>query len=221
VIATGALSLFGAPAALANGTNGGAANVTAPDHVTPLTSGAQNTAFSFQLPNNAHCTQDTATGGFHIFGYVVQQATDPSTLFFNSTGPHTVPSGGLAFPLVTTVGQAYSNANTDIGTGGISNIPSFDWVKFTTTRLPPGSYNIGVACATPATDPTVSNEDVFFNAVITMDGSLNWTVQPGTQVPESPFTVALPLSAVAVLALGGVVVFRRRRRSEESSAATA
>ena len=123
-----ALFLFGTTSAGADGTNGGAAVPTDPGDNLPLTTGGSATSWTLNLPAQAACSGDTASGGFHVYSYVVPSSVDPATLTFN---PSTGPSSGN--PLVDTTGTAYMAANTATITGQVIQVPNFNWSLFATT----------------------------------------------------------------------------------------
>jgi hypothetical protein len=167
-VAVAALVLVGTSSAGAAGTNSGAAVPTNPADNTPLTSGGSATEWTLNLPAQAACSGDTANQGFHIFSYVVPASVDPATLTFNAASG---PSSGN--PLVDVTGSAYTAKNTAVNTGQVTQIPSFDWRLFATTdqggtrlALPPGGYNVGIACAN-----TTGQGDRFWNVVVTFTAS--------------------------------------------------
>jgi hypothetical protein len=217
-VAVGVLGFVGAPAAFAAGTSAGSATVLDPATNKPLNSGGSQTTWTIGLPAQAHCTKDTATNSYHVFSYEVSTTTvpDPGTLTFSSAGP----SAGN--PLYDTTAGPYISANTAPTTGQVIGLPNFNWALFSPDGVagianPNGVYNVGIACA----DAT-NQGDVFWNVVVTFAASTadpngqTWTAaNPAANVPESPLTIALPLSAVVLVGAGAVVV--RRRRSQAAS----
>jgi hypothetical protein len=197
----------------------GAATVTAPDTVTKLTQGGSQTQWTLVLPQGASCSKDTATGNYHVFSFVVPKSVDPSTLTFSSTGP------SQGFPLVDQFGNPYIAANTAIGTGAVPQSPTFTWNAFSidgrnaTAVLAAGTYFVGIACATQA-----GVEDKFWSQAETFSASASdpngetWAVDPSQNIPESPWAIALPVSAVVLLGTGFVVIRRRRSRQAASVA---
>jgi hypothetical protein len=196
------LSVFGASAAFA-APRAGDAVITTPTGTT-LNTGAQNTPWTIKLPPAAACTGNTATGGYHVFGFVAPAGTDPGTLTFDALGP-----SAPALPLFDQAGTQYGPANTAVSPPGqITQIPVFDWMKFTSADLPTtgNPYRVGIACAN-----NVGAGDKYWDVAVTFTSTLGWTAaNPQPVVPESPLTVALPLSAVALLG-GAVIVLRRRQ----------
>src|SRR3984957_11486805 len=113
-----AFSLYAAPAYAS--TLNGTATITDAS-LNPLSSGGSTTQFSLPLPANAACTGHTATGGYHVYSYLVPQGTDITTITFT-----THPSTG--FGIVNNTGVYYGPVNTAINTGQIVSIPTnFEW----------------------------------------------------------------------------------------------
>jgi hypothetical protein len=200
------------------------ATVTQPDAHTPLNSGGSSTPFTLVLPVNSHCSQDTATGRYHVYTYIT--STDPATeTFLAGTGP---ADGFPLYGTSTANGQApLIDQSTAINSGNIAQEPTMDFSLFstdgtggTTNVLPPGTYNAGIACATPT-----GALDVYWNVQLTFVANASdpngevWSVVPNTTVPESALTIALPIGAVVVLGLGVFVVRRRRDNEPVASAA--
>ena len=115
-----------APAVAGAATVGGIATVARPGLSTPVTSGGSATQFTLALPAQAHCSGDTATGGFHVYSYLIPAATDLHAVSFVNH-----PSSG--FGLVDPLGTYYGPVNTAIGTGQIVSIPNnFSWAPLVT-----------------------------------------------------------------------------------------
>ncbi len=179
-----------------------------------LAAGGSAEQFTLTLPSGAACPGDSATGGYQVYSYLVPQSTDLSTLNFK--GGH--PSVGLG---LFTAG-AYYHANTAVGSPAlIYNIPSnfsFDAVFQKTnlnTLLNGGSsavWELGLACGNVNANGALSN---FWNTEVTFTASSSdsdgfmWSDTPGATTPEVPYTLILPVLAVAII--GGAVVIRRRR----------
>lgn len=144
----------------------------------PLESGDSATDFSLNLPLGAACTGDTANDAYNVFGYMVAAGIDPATLTFNSNGPTGVSLGDpdtLRAPLYDVDGLPYASAATapavDAGDPGtIINIPAFDFATLApegdAVLLPPGTYDIGIACWGPVGASPVL--DKFWNARVTL-----------------------------------------------------
>jgi hypothetical protein len=189
LLVAGTILVFSTSGADAAGTSSGAAVPTDPTQNTPLTSGGSSTTWTLNLPAQASCSGDTASQGFHVYSYVVPSGVDPSTLTFN---PASGPSQG--FPLVDVSGSAYLANNTAAVTGQVIQIPNFNWNLFATTdqggtklALPPGDYNVGLACA-----DTNGQGDRFWNVVLTFAASGSdpngetWTTSTGPTSTTAP-----------------------------------
>ncbi len=218
MMVTGGLSFLGAQAAPAATANpGGPAIITTSDFFTPLNSGGGDTVWSIKLPPGASCSGDTATNNFHVFTYVAPSTVDPATLHFGSAGPDNNPQ---AFPLVDDGGSPQIALNTGIGTGQVPvpALPRMKWgnppTPFDSSLIPPGTYNVGIACADGAgvNDKFWNVQETFAGdpTVFTGPNAFAWTVVPAGNVPEVPVTVLLPLSAVGLFGAGALVVRRRR-----------
>jgi hypothetical protein len=173
------LGLAGTTAASASPPPNGAATITNPNTNAPLTSGGSTTVFTVDLPAQAACSKDTAANGYHVFSYLVTQATDPYTVTFGSG----TPSAG--YGLIDGNGY-YGSANTAPTTGQIINIPAdFEWADelnagATATTLDGGSsatWETGIACANPAGTLTdYWNTSVTFTKSTTDPNKFVWSV---------------------------------------------
>ena len=74
VLALGATALTDVGVASAS-TLDGVATIASPSNDAPLTSGGSTTLFTVTLPANAACSGDTASDGYHIYSYLVQQGS--------------------------------------------------------------------------------------------------------------------------------------------------
>jgi len=122
--------------------------------LSPLSSGASSTEFSVALSPNgatpASCTGDSASGGYHVYSYLVQAGTTISSLTFSR-----YPSTGLG--LVNNVGVYYGSANTAIHSGQIVGIPTnFEFAELLSDGESlssllysgtTGVWEAGIACA--------------------------------------------------------------------------
>ena len=77
-MACGLVLAVGGPASAS--TVNGTAVIAPPGLATPLTSGGSTTPFTVALPAQAACDGDTATGGYHVYSYLVHQGTALSTV---------------------------------------------------------------------------------------------------------------------------------------------
>ena len=127
--ATAGLVVLGLGAAGTAGasTIDGTATVSSPGTTTALASGGSTTQFTVTLPAQASCDGDTATGGYHVYSYLVPKGTALSSVTFNS-----FPSTG--YGLVDAIGTYYGPVNTAVTTGQIIGIPNdFEWGPLVTT----------------------------------------------------------------------------------------
>jgi hypothetical protein len=220
VLFAAAVSVVGLSSAYATGTQSGVATLVQSNGTTPLTSGDASTNFEINLPAQSHCSGDTANNGFNVYSFLALNSVNPGTLTFDSgNGPN---NNVNAFPLVDSTGTPFNAENTAPVTGAVypGSQPIFNFLAFGGPPSPftPGTYNIGLECTT-----STGAADVFWDAPIvitasaTAPGGFTFSVPAGTQVPESPFALALPLSALSVLAIGGYVVVRRRRTAAISA----
>jgi len=205
-----ALSVCVLPANAA--TLNGTATITDPS-LSPLASGGSTTEFSLALPANAACSGDTATGGYHVYSYLVEQGTAVTGITFT-----THPSVGIG--LVNNTGVYYGPVNTAITTGQIIGIPSnFEWAPLLTDGESlssllysggSGVWETGLACANSSGVLTdYWNTEVTFTASGSDPDGFVWSVGPPASTPEVPLPAVLPVVGAALLA-GGVWTWRRR-----------
>jgi hypothetical protein len=195
---------------------------TNPSNNQPITSGGSATPWTVKfVPATATCSGDTASQGYHVYSYIVPSSVDPGTLTFD---PSNGPSQG--FPLVDTSGSPYMAKNTAVTTGQIIDFPalSFNYNIFSangapgTAALPPGNYNVGIACAT-----TLGQGDRYWNVVKTFTASATdpngetWAL-PTATTPQGGNGLVLPLGAAALLGVGLVVQRRRHVRTVAAAA---
>lgn len=128
------------------------ARVVGPASKAGLSTGASKTAFGLDLGANAACPGDSANDGYRVQSYMVPATVDPAILRFGSSGPLPTATGS-AFrqPLYATTSSPFVNAqtaNTEMpgDVAAIVGLPSFDLGVFAAGDVPPGDYNIGVAC---------------------------------------------------------------------------
>jgi hypothetical protein len=195
LMTAGSLCLIVAGTAEAS-TVGATATIATPGSLTPLASGGSATVFTVTLPANAACTADTATGGYHVYSYLVPKGTTLSGLTFVS-GP---PSGDFGF--VDNTGAYYGSVNTAIGTGQIVGIPnSFQWaplvtidnvpVATLTTGSTAGVWEAGLLCANSSGAVTDSwNTEVTFVSSASDAAGFTWSAVPGLVTTTTTTTVA-------------------------------
>lgn len=125
-------------AAHALGTSNGTLAMTPP-------SGNSGTAFALDPADPQVCPGDGATDGYRWQTFMAPASIDPATLTFDANGP--IPQAGeFTQPLFDTGGSPVVQQNPDIGTAFISGIPQMNFAVFGPGVVPPGSYNIGIAC---------------------------------------------------------------------------
>ena len=171
LMAAGSLCLMLATDATAATLNGVATIAVAADPSQALSSGGSTTLFTVALPPNAACSGDTASDGYHVYSYLVEEGTDLSTVKFVGS-----PSTGFGF--VNTLGVYYGAANTAVTTGQIVSIPAdFEWGPLVSIDKVPlasllytggttGAWEAGIACAN--TDGALSDN---WNTPITFTAS--------------------------------------------------
>jgi hypothetical protein len=203
LIVSGAAALDVTRAPVEAATNAGEAVVVSaqlPTTGQPITSGGSATVFSLQLPVGAACTGDSASSDYRVQSYMVPSSVDPGSLTYGSLGP--LPLGtGAAYrqPLFTTTTQRFVNQTTGVasspgGGGQVPTLPGFDFAAAPFAGgagfLPPGDYNVGVAC----TRAGGSVLDKFWNVAMTFatdatdtPSGLTWSVDAD---PGSTTTIA-------------------------------
>ena len=195
--------------------------ITDPSSAT-ITSGGSATPFSVELPANAACTGDTATGGYHVYSYLVPLGTTIPAITFT-----THPSTGLG--LVNNTGLYYGPVNTANTTGQIIGIPTnFEWgpllgdgatlASLLDSGSTPGEWDAGLACANSSGTLTdYWNIEVNFVASSRDSAGFVWTTGPGNPLPEAPWALVLPVSGAVILGSG--LWFSRRRSARKAALA--
>ncbi len=217
---------------------GGVAEVVKPSSGAPLGSGGSATDFGLRLPDSAACTRDSTNGGYRINSYLVPRSVALDTLRFDAGGPVAV-AGEFRAPLYDDGGSQLTSklTATELKPGGVGTIvqpvASFRFNVYTPAAegfpLPPGSYNIGIACTLgPPTSPT--QLDRYWNAIIDVTAdpadtpaNIAWTAAapPDDQVegPTRSRASLVPLFVAATAVLGSLFIFRRRSRRVDHRAA--
>jgi hypothetical protein len=211
LLMAGAWSLYLATAASASTLNG-SATITDPAN-NPLASGGSATSFTVSLPAQAACTGDTASGGYHVFSYLVPQGTSPTSVSFSTEDPST----GYGF--FSSSGTYYGAANTAVTTGQIIGIPEFQWGPavqsdslLSTLLAGGGVWEAGIACANSSGVVTdYWNTEITFTASSSDPGGFVWattaatttTTAPGTTTSTAPgSTTTTALGTTTTTALG-------------------
>jgi hypothetical protein len=177
-------------------TLGGTATIAQPGTTTALPSGGSTAQFTLSLPAQASCTGDTATGGYHVYSYLVHQGTALSGITFVN-----FPSAG--YGLVNSLGTYFGPANTAVTTGQIIGIPNnFEWgplvatdggsvtlAQLLYTGGTTGVWEAGLVCAD--THGAVSdnwNTEVTFTASSSDAHGFTWSAVPGSTTPTTTTT---------------------------------
>lgn len=163
----------------------GVATIASPGTSTALTSGGSTTQFTVSLPAQAACDGDTATDGYHVYSYLVEEGTALSSVTFLSH-----PSAG--YGLYQANGQYYGPVNTAVSTGAIPNpLPNdFEWAGLTghgvsllytgSGSTASGIWEAGIACANSSGTLTDNwNTQVTFKASSSDPNGYTWTAVPG------------------------------------------
>jgi hypothetical protein len=214
--------------------NGGDATILgAPPNLTPITTGGSATPFVVRPPAGAACTGDSATGGYRVQGYVVAGNIDPSTLTFQPSPAGPIPvATGAAFrqPLFTTTTQRYSFITTGIastagGPGPLASTPAFSFSYLGSTGatlLPPGTYNVGLACTIGPASAT--QLDKYWNVQMTFaadpadPAGIKWTV--GAPVVDTTTTTTVDPATTTTTTIAGATTTTTTTTSSVPGATT-
>ena len=183
LMAAGAVCLVVATSASA-ATVGATATIATPGSLAELDSGGSTTLFTVTLPHLAACSGDTATGGYHIYSYLVPKGTNLTTLNY-LTGP---PTG--TYGMVDNGNNYYGAVNTAIGTGQIVSIPNnLEWEPLVTEGVTvatltgganKGVWEGGLLCAKSTGVVTDNwNTQITFATSTTDPNGFTWSAVPG------------------------------------------
>lgn len=180
--------------------------------LTPPT-GNSSTVMTILPPSPSFCPGDSATGGYRWQTFIVTGSADPATLTYDSSGP-VAPAGATAFPLYTNFGSPVVAENTAVNTGQIVVADSYSFAVFPPAILPAGAYNFGYACTLNGVTMKFWSSQMTITTDVAAGGpaQLDYALVTGPppDVPEVPFGVLLPASAIGLL--GGAAMVARRRR---------
>jgi hypothetical protein len=187
-----------------------------------LDSGGSATPFTLRLPSGAKCPGDTYHHGYLVFSYVVPTTIDPSGLTF----PGDFPRSGV--DLITVSGVPFVTQATDPYAATIVSLPDFSWSRYDhdSADLPPGPYNVGIACAHGlGTVERYWNVKFDFAPSARDPGGFTWRVLGAQASPAHSGTdyvvwTAVGLGWVVVLGSALMIGFRRRRRKVTAPART-
>jgi hypothetical protein len=162
----------------------GVATITNPVNSRPLTSGGSAAQFTVTLPAvsgvPAHCTGDTAKGGYLVFSYMVHAGTSPTSVSFVNG----FPSAGYGF--VNNLGNYYGKVNTAVKTGQIVEIPNnlefaallkrvtLDDLLYAAGNKS-GAWDAGIACAKAGKVSDYWNTPLDFTASTTDPNGFVWS----------------------------------------------
>ncbi len=208
VLGLAALGLASADPAGASTVNG-TATVATPGTTSELDSGGSTTQFTVALPPNAACDGDTATGGYHIYSYLLPKGTALSAVTF--TGH---PSAGLGY--FSSSGTYFGPVNTAIGTGQVPTLPNnFEWAPMITNSYLPltgasgllysgsgstasGIWESGIVCANTNGLPVDNwNAEITFSANTTDANGFTWTAKPGGSTTTTTTTTTTSTSTTS------------------------
>ncbi len=116
----------------------------------PLSRGGSATAFTLDLGRDPTCPGDSAGANFRLQSFMVPASASLDALRFGANGPAVV-AGEFRQPLFAVDSSPYVDELTDVAvppetTGGISQLPAFDFAVFSPGDVPAGDYAIGIAC---------------------------------------------------------------------------
>lgn len=120
-----------------------------------LSKGGSATEFSLRLPDGASCPGDSANDNYRVQSYMVPSTANPAEILYDGLGPVPFALGSWATfrqPLYETGTSAFTNAQTANANapgepGPIVNIPPLFFGVYGPGELPPGRYNVGIACS--------------------------------------------------------------------------
>jgi hypothetical protein len=150
-----AVELIAPAAAAAAAVDAGAAQIVTPSGGAgagqPLSTGGSATSFSLKLPAGAACAADGNNGGrWHT--YMVPATENPAAASFAANGSlvgSSVGSGGAGTfrnSMYSTTGIPVRAQAPNLGDAAIINIPNMNFGVWTAGQIPPGVYNLGIAC---------------------------------------------------------------------------
>lgn len=213
------LALLAAPAGRAAALSAGEAALVAVDTHDPIDAGGSQTLFTVKLPQGAACPGDTANANYLVNSYMVPESVSPEAVTYDGLGPTPNVYGDWATfrqALYKTTTEPFASVNTapsDRGgePGVIVNLPPMSFAVYRPGELPPGRYNVGIAC-------TLFNKLTrYWNTRLVVSAST--TDQPGgftwrTADPAKPArrTASGPFALLAGVAVVGVAAFALTRR---------
>lgn len=197
--------------------------VSGSDADVTLHSGGSATEFSLRLPEGASCPGDSTDANYRVQSYMVPVEDDPGALRYTSVGPE----GKNRFALYDTTTSSFVNILTAQADGpgepgAVVNIAKFNFAVFEPGQLPPGRYDVGIACS--LFNETVRYWNVEMAVVRAVDdepAQIRWTVAGTNRSEPAVGGMSAPAIAVVVAVGAAAVAFRRIRRPKVSSPALA
>ena len=119
-----------------------------------ITKGDSATKFSLRLSEPVSCPGDSADENYRVQSYMVPASLKPHDIEYNGLGPAPHSFGVFETfrqPLYDITTRPYDSALTEEAEspgepGAIVNIPTFSFAVYSPGDLPPGTYNVGIAC---------------------------------------------------------------------------
>jgi phosphate ABC transporter phosphate-binding protein len=156
-----------------------------------ITSGGSADRFFLVAPQGAACSGDSASGGYRLNSFWAPVALSPELLTWDANGPVSPNPALTALPLFGQ-GNPFVDVNTTVNDGAVTNLTAFDFAidGLTAAAVPPGDYNVGIACTT-----STGSLDKYWKVVFTfattptdLPTGITWTVNPVD--PGVPTTIA-------------------------------
>jgi hypothetical protein len=151
----------------------------------PLSSGGSATSFNLKLPAGAACMSDGNNGGrWHT--YMVPGAENPATVAFAGNGALTGASvgsdgtGAFRNSLYSTTSTPVRGQAPNLGDAAVINIPNMRFSVWSAGNIPPGVYNLGIACVDL---DLASARDSYWNTQLTVEADatdpigIRWVVE--------------------------------------------
>jgi hypothetical protein len=216
LVATGALAALGTTPVLGGtaasaATNAGAAEIVGQNGA-PLNSGGSETPFTLKLPNGSACPGDTAHKGYLLFSYTVPINVAPDRVTFPSNSPN------IGVDLIDINGEPFVSQATGVDTGAVPPSPPFVWSRYDhhPEALPPGTYNVGLACVYDYRVVRYWNARVTFVANASDPGGFTWTasasVRPSTGGSSGDLWIVVAAVAGGLVVAAVVAWWLRRAR---------
>lgn len=219
-------AIIGGGSAGAAGVAAGAAQVVQPAG-TPssgeaLASGGSATSFSLKLPSGAACASDGNNGGrWHT--YMVPSTEDPGALAFAGNGAlvgSSTASGGVGVfrnSLYSTTGVPVRGQAPNVGDAAVINIPNFRFSVWSPGNIPPGTYDVGIACV----DLDLANAmDNYWNVVLDVEADAQDPAGIRWAVSTTPATTTTTTSTTSTTLAATTTTTAVRATTTTSAAVT-